>query len=60
MEADDHYLSDVIGGDASFDVRRFRGGVAVHAVLDQGEEPLTVAEFDKRLREVGLLREFEE
>lgn len=60
VETDDHYLSDVIGGDASFDVRRFRGGVAVHVVLDQGEEPLTVAEFDKRLREVGLLPEFEE
>ena len=60
VEAGDHYLSDVIGGDAGFDVRRFRGGVAVHVVLDQGEEPLTAAEFDKRLREVGLLPEFEE
>lgn len=60
VEADDQYLSDVIGGNASYDVRRFRGGVAVQVVLDDSEEPLTAASLDKRLREVGLQPEFEQ
>jgi SecD/SecF fusion protein len=60
VESNDHYLSDVIGGDATFDVRRFRGGVAVEVVLDDAEEPLAVDEFERRLREVGLQPEFEQ
>ncbi len=60
VEADDQYLSDVLGGDANFDVRRFRGSVAVEVVLDESEEPLTIAAFEKRLREVGLQPEFEQ
>ncbi len=60
VEADDHYLSDVIGGEAAFDVRRFRGGVVVETVLDDSEEPITVATFESRLLEVGLSSEFEQ
>ena len=60
VEAEDHYLSEVIGGEAAFDVREFRGGVAVHVVLDAPEGPLTVEELEKRLREVGLQSEFEQ
>jgi len=57
---DARYLSDVFGGDANFDVRRFRGGVAIEVALDRGEEPLAREEFEKRLREVGLQPEFEQ
>jgi len=60
IEADDQYLSDVIGGDAGYDIRRFRGGVAVQAALDETEPPLPVAELERRLREVGLHAEFEQ
>jgi len=60
IEADDQYLSDVIGGDARFDVRRFRGGVAVQVALDAGEPPLPREELERRLREVGLQAEFEQ
>ena len=60
VESGDHFLSDVIGGDAPFDVRRFRGGSAVVVELDDREQAIAVAEFDKRLREVGLLPEFEQ
>ena len=60
VEPEDQYLSDVIGGEARFDVRRFRGGVAVEVVLDSQESPLAVEELDRRLREIGLLPEFEE
>jgi len=60
IEADDQYLSDVIGGDARFDVRPYRGGVAIKAALDANEKPIPVAEFERRLREVGLQPEFEQ
>ncbi len=60
VEEADHYLSDVIGGDANFDIRRFRGGVAIEVVLDEREEPVTVAELETRLREIGLQPEFEQ
>jgi SecD/SecF fusion protein len=60
VETDDHFLSDVIGGDAHFDVRRYRGGVAVDVVLDDFEEPLPVAMLEQRIREVGLQPEFED
>lgn len=59
VEQDDHYLSDVIGGDSINDIRRFRGGVTVEVVLDQAEAPLTKEQFEKRMREVGLQPEFE-
>ncbi len=60
IEADDQYLSDVIGGDASFDIRHFRGGVAVRVALDESESPIPTEEFERRLREVGLQPEFEQ
>lgn len=60
VESEDHYLSDVVGGDAQFDVRRFRGGAVVQVILDDAEEPLTIQEFQKRMREVGLQPEFEQ
>ena len=46
------YLSDAIGGDANYDIRRFKGGVAV--VVDELDPPLTEAAFEKRLREMSL------
>ncbi|MBI4719185.1 MAG: protein translocase subunit SecD [Planctomycetes bacterium] len=60
VETDDQYLSDVIGGDAHYDVRRFRGGVAVEVALGDTEEPIAVETITKRLREVGLQPEFEQ
>lgn len=59
VESNDQYLSDVIGGDANFDVRRFRGGAAIVVDLDQGEQPVAVEELERRTREVGLQPEFE-
>ncbi len=60
IESDDHYLSDVIGGDANFDVRAFRGGVAIDIVLEDFEAAVPVSELERRLLEVGLQAEFEE
>ena len=60
VEADDHYLSEVITTDAPFDVRRFGGGVVVETILDDTEAAITVEEFESRLREVGLTPEFEQ
>ena len=60
VEAEDQYLSDVVGGDANFDVRRFRGGVAVAVDLAEDEEPFLLADLEKRLREVALQTEFEQ
>jgi SecD/SecF fusion protein len=60
IESDDQYLSDVISGDASFDVRAYRGGVAIQVELASGESPIAVGEVERRLREVGLQPEFEQ
>ena len=60
VSAEDHYLSDVVGGDANYDVRRFRGGAAVVVVLDDSESPFPIPKFERRLREVGLQPEFEQ
>lgn len=60
VETEDHYLSDVLKTDAQFDIRRFRGGVVVQTLLDANEQPITVAEFESRMREVGLTPEFEQ
>jgi SecD/SecF fusion protein len=69
IEADDKYLSDVLGGEASFDVQVYRGGVAVKVDLDAGEQPVRVKadpkdpkadSVEKRIREVGLQPEFEQ
>lgn len=60
VEADDHYLSDVVGGDANFDIRRFRGGTAVKVQIKDTDPPLVPAEFERRLREVALQPEFEQ
>lgn len=59
-EPGDHFLADVIGGDSTYDVRPFRGGIAVVVDLDPAEELVTVAEIERRLREVGLQPEFEQ
>ena len=59
IEFDDHYLSDVLGGDANFDVRGYKGGVAIDVTLDKAEDPLPQAEFERRLREICLQPEFE-
>ena len=60
IEADDHYLSDVLHTDKSYDARHYRGGVAVEVVLDEAEEPITVGAFEERLRQIGLQPEFEQ
>ncbi len=60
VEADDHFLSDVIGGDATYDVRRFRGGAAIQVALDANEEPISLQEVDRRLREVSLQPEYDQ
>ncbi len=60
VEEDDAYLSDVLGGDGAFDVRNYRGGVAIDIQVDPSAAPVTVAEVERRLREVGLQPEFEQ
>lgn len=60
VEEEDAYLSDALGGDAAFDVRNFRGGVAIEIQVDSSAAPVTVAEVERRLREVGLQPEFEQ
>lgn len=60
IEADDRYLSDVIPTDANFDIRPFRGGVAIDVRLASHEALLTKADFETRLRQVGLRPEFEQ
>jgi SecD/SecF fusion protein len=60
IEESDNYLSDVIGGDANFDIRKFRGGVAIDIRLDPLQEPVSKDEVERRLREVGLQPEFEQ
>ena len=60
VESGDHFLSDVIGSDAPFDIRRYRGGAAIVVELDETEQAIAKAELEKRLREVGLLPEFEQ
>jgi len=54
VESEDQYISDVLGGGASFDIRRFRGGVAVDVQIDENEHPVQVAELSRRLREYRL------
>jgi len=60
IEAEDQYLRDVIGGDASFDIRPYRGGVAIKIDFDASQAPLPTAELERRIREVGLQPEFEQ
>ncbi len=57
IREDDRYLSDVIGGDWSYDVNRYKGGVAIQ--IEQLDPPLTHEEFDKRLREVQMQAEYQ-
>jgi preprotein translocase SecF subunit len=54
VEEDAQYLRDIVGGDAAYDVRRFRGGAAIKIQLHDDEDPLPVAELERRLREVAL------
>lgn len=54
IETDDNYLSDVIGGGAQYDIRRYRGGVAVQVALGASENPVTNDEMERRLREHTL------
>ena len=60
IEPDDHYLSDVFSGEANYDIRRYRNGVAIEVVLDPTETPQTAESIERRLREVGLSPEFEQ
>ena len=53
VENDDHYLSDVIGGRSTRDIRRFRGGVVVVVDLDEAESPMTTKALDERLRNMA-------
>jgi len=57
VEDEDRYLSDVVGGSWNYDIHRFKGGVAVLA--EQLDPPLTVEEFDSRLKRIRLLPEYE-
>lgn len=60
IEQSDRTLADVIGGDALYDVRPYRGGVAIEVKLDDFEPPISVAAFERRMREVALQPEFEQ
>lgn len=58
VEEDDRYLSDVIGGEASFDVLGFKGGVAL--VFDNLQPAASVEEVERRIREIRLQPGFEQ
>jgi SecD/SecF fusion protein len=58
IEEADNYLYEVLDTEADYDIRRFKGGVAIEVILDKKEQPMAVAEFEARLREVGLREEF--
>ncbi len=60
IESDDHYLSDVLATESAFDIRHFRGGVAIEVIVEQDSEPISVAAFEERLRRIGLQPEFEQ
>ncbi len=60
VESEDKYLSDVIGGEANYDIRKYRGGAAVLVSIDDREAPLALAELEKRMREIGLQIQFEQ
>ena len=52
IEENDHYLSEVIGGEANFDIRGYKGGVAI--VFDQLDPPQTIENIKNRIREIRL------
>ncbi len=56
IEEDDRYLSDVIGGEANYDVRRYKGGLAL--VFDQLDPPQTVEAIKTRIKELRLQPDF--
>ncbi len=60
VESSDQYLSDVIGGEASFDIRRYRGGAAIVVTLADSEQPISIAAVEKRMLELALQPEFEQ
>jgi SecD/SecF fusion protein len=60
IEGEDQYLSDVIDTTANYDIRAFRGGVAVDIRLPAAEAPLGKEELERRLRQVSLQPEFEQ
>jgi SecD/SecF fusion protein len=57
IQEDDVYLGDVLGREANFDIRHFKGGVAL--VLDDLSPPQTVEKIDARLRNARLQPEFQ-
>jgi SecD/SecF fusion protein len=57
IQEDDRYLGDAIGREANFDVRAFKGGVAL--VFDQLNPPQPIARIDSRLKSVRLQPEFQ-
>jgi SecD/SecF fusion protein len=60
IEEDDAEIRNVLQTDATYDIRTFKGGVAIDVVLDATETPLTVEELETRLREVRVREEFSE
>ena len=58
IDEEARYLSDVIGGEANFDVRRYKGGVVL--LFDQLDPPQPVAEVEKRIKEIRLQPGFEQ
>ncbi|MCP4245542.1 MAG: protein translocase subunit SecF [bacterium] len=57
IEEDMRYLSEAIGGEANFDVRGFKGGLAL--ILDELNPPQTIAGLKKRMKEIQLLPGYE-
>jgi len=58
IEAEDRYLSDVIGGEAGFNVQGFKGGVVL--VFEDLEPAQPVEEIKRRIREIRLQPGFEQ
>jgi SecD/SecF fusion protein len=57
IEEDDQYLSDVIPeSGASYDIRKFKGGAVI--VFDNLSPPISLEDFDRRIREIRLMPEF--
>ncbi len=58
IDDDAHYLTDVIGTEANFDVRQYKGGVAL--LFDELDPPQRVSDIQTRVREIRLQPGYEQ
>jgi protein-export membrane protein SecD/preprotein translocase SecF subunit len=58
VREEDRFLGDVLGIEAPIDIQTFKGGVVF--VFDQLDPPQTLADLERRFREMRLQPQFEE